>query len=69
MLKMGTIVALTVGSIYVNVQMVLDNKSLLLMDRPASNGWNRACTYYKPFEVVTVTRPAHLSCPRFGSVS
>ncbi len=69
MLKLGTIVLLTVGIISLNVQLIVENKSFLLAERLSTDGWSRSCTYYKPFEVVRVTRPAHFGCSRFASIS
>lgn len=69
MLKTVVIFFIMIGALSFNAQLALEKKSLLLLDNVSQDGWRHSCMYYKPFVMVTVSRPIQVPCPRYDTVS
>jgi hypothetical protein len=48
-----------------NVDLAMEKKSFLLVDKASADGWSHSCQYYKPVGTVTVTRPIQFPCGRY----
>jgi len=45
-----------------NLSLMVQHTGLLVQRRVSKDGWTEVCRYYKPFWIVTITRPIQTPC-------
>lgn len=56
---------LAVGLFFFNLDLALEKKSFLLVEKVSADGWTHSCKYYKPVSTITIKRPIQIPCLKF----